>query len=383
MTVDYYDVLQVSRTADKREIKSAYRKLALQYHPDKNPDDASAAEHFKQINEAYAVLSDPEKRQHYDRFGTTDPQAQFTGDIFDVFNSFFGGGGFNNFAAGARIQQAGEDIQARLHITLEQARAGEDVTLKVRRQVRCDHCQGERAEPNTQKATCTTCHGTGQVQVQSQSFFGAVMTRRICPQCEGTGELIPEPCSVCNGQGRQPQNDDVTVSLPEGIDSGYRVRVTGEGSQGLAGAPSGDLYVDIELEPHEHFSRNEANLHYDLPIGIAQATLGSAFEIPTLEDEPEVLHIPAGTQPNSEFRFRGKGMPRLQGYGSGDLIVTARVEIPTHLPKEAKQALQDYAEAVEEVLEEKENIFQRIKNFFSKDKHDDEEKPEEESKTAA
>lgn len=373
LETDYYEILNVARTADGKEIKSAYRKLALQYHPDRN-SEPEAADTFKQINEAYAVLSDPEKRDRYDRFGTADPQAAYTGDIFDIFSSVFGGsGGFGGFAQRHRPGVvAGEDLQSQLHITLEQARAGEEVKLPIRRQVVCERCQGNRAEPDTQKATCTTCHGAGQVRSQAQSIFGTVTRSQICPQCQGTGELIPEPCTACRGKGRVRREEEVTVTLPEGIDGGYRIRVTGEGDRGIGGGINGDLYVDIMLEPHQHFTRDGDDLHYRLPVGIVQASLGSAFEIPTLDGEPEALHIPAGTQPNATFRLRGKGMPRLQRHGDGDLIVTAQVEIPTKLSKEARQLLEKYAEEVGEVIEEKEGIFQRIRDFFSKDNDDKE-----------
>lgn len=368
LETDYYDTLNVARTADAKEIKSAYRKLALQYHPDRNAEP-EAADKFKQINEAYAVLSDPEKRDRYDRFGTADPQAAYTGDIFDIFSSVFGGSsGFGGFAQRHRPGVvAGDDLQSQLHITLEQARAGEEVILPIKRQVICEHCKGNRAEAGTQKATCTTCHGSGQVRSQAQSIFGTVTRSQLCPQCQGTGELIPEPCTACRGRGRVRREEEVTVSLPEGIDGGYRIRVPGEGDRGLGGGIDGDLYVDIVLEPHQHFTREGDDLHYRLPVGIVQASLGSAFEIPTLDGEPEALHIPAGTQPNSTFRLRGKGMPRLQRHGEGDLIITAQVEIPKKLSKEARHLLEQYGEEVGEVIEEKEGIFQRIRDFFKKD----------------
>ena len=363
---DYYDLLSVPRDADAKTIKSAYRKLALQYHPDRNPGDTEAEDTFKQINEAYAVLSDPEKRSHYDRFGSVEGGAQFSGDIFDIFASVFGASGFSGSVRGARQRgQQGEDLQAQLTITLEQARSGEAVPVDIERLGACERCHGSRAEPGSDKITCTTCGGAGQVRVQAQSLFGTVMTAQICPQCSGTGEIVVEPCTQCRGQGRSRQQSSVEVTLPKGIDAGYRLRIPQQGNAGVEGGPPGDLYVYIELAPHEHLRRDEDDLHYDLELGPAQAALGSSFEVPTL-DGFEVIDVPPGTQPGAEFRLRGKGMPRLRQIGMGDQIVTARVVIPQKLSPRARELLESYAEETGEEIHERETLVERIRGLFGK-----------------
>ena len=377
MKIDYYETLKVARDADGTTVKSSYRRLALQYHPDRNPGDAEAEETFKRINEAYAVLSDPEKRARYDRYGTADPQAGM-GDIFDIFASVFGGG----FGAGAggrvRRGQDGEDLETRLTITLEEARVGATVTTTVSRFTVCDRCEGSRAEPGSEgRKTCPTCRGAGAVRAQAQSFFGTVVTNQTCPQCHGLGEIVITPCGKCLGSGRMRVDAPVEVGLPKGIDGGYRLRLTGEGNAGVDGGRSGDLYVYTELEPHPHFTRQGDDLHYRLPLGLVQAALGCAFEVPTLDD-PEVLNVPAGTQPNTEFRLRGKGMPRLRQVGTGDLVISAQVEVPKKLSPKARDLLEAYAEEVGERVEAHETLMERVRGFFKKKGRGDEraDKPE-------
>jgi molecular chaperone DnaJ len=365
---DYYELLGVSRTADAAEIKSAYRKLALKYHPDRNPGDRTAEEKFKKLNEAYAVLSDPEKRAHYDRYGTAEP-GPMAGDIFDIFASVFGGGGFGS-GFGTRVQRAqqGEDLETTLTITLEQARAGADVPLEVEHLGVCTRCGGARAEPGSGgRQTCPTCRGAGQVRAQTQSFFGTVVTNQLCPQCRGLGEVITTPCSACRGAGRTRVTETVTVKLPRGIDGGYRLRIPRAGHAGLDGGPAGDLYVYIQLEPHPHFSRDGDDLRYDLTVGIAQAALGCTFEVPTMEGS-EVIQLPPGTQPGTEFHLRGEGMPRLQGHGMGDLIVTVRVEVPQKLSPRARELLEHYAAEVGEAIEPHEGLGERLRGLFRRPK---------------
>ncbi len=359
MTVDYYEVLGVVKTADRKEIKSAYRKLALKFHPDKNPGDREAEEKFKQINEAYAILSDPEKRDRYDRFGSADPQAHFTGDIFDIFSSVFGAGGFG----GQNMQRgfAGEDLEAQLEISLEQARTGATVEIEVRRLRLCEHCHGERDEPGSSgKDTCPTCGGAGQVQRHVQSFLGTMVTQQTCPECRGVGHVINEPCKVCNARGRTETKDKVDVVLPKGIDGGYRLRIPNEGNAGLDGGPNGDLYVFISAKKHHSLVRDGDNLYYHLKIGLAQAALGSSFEVPTL-DGPEVIKVPPGTATGTEFRLRNMGMPRLRGMGMGDQIVVVEIEIPNKLSKRAKELLEEYANEVGEEIVEHDSFLKRIK----------------------
>jgi len=365
---DYYAILEVERTADDKTIKSAYRKLALAYHPDRNRGDDEAEEKFKAINEAYAVLSDPEKRARYDRFGSVDESIPLGGDIFDIFASVFGA----NFggAGGGRTRQRGqpgEDLEAELSITLEQARDGSTVTVELERMAACHHCHGDRAEPGSGgKGTCGLCGGAGQVRVQQQSIFGAVVTACTCPDCHGDGEVVTEPCRICNGRGREVSKDKVDVTLPRGIDGGYRLRVPREGNAGVGGAPAGDLYLYLHLEKHPFLERVGDDLHYELDIGIAQAALGAAFTIPTLDGEEE-LQIPAGTQPGAEFRLRGRGMPRLRQTGNGDQIVTARVLVPTKLSGAEREHLEAYAAAAGELTsqpEEHASVADKVKGFF-------------------
>ncbi len=371
MTIDYYQALGVARTADGKEIKIAYRRLALQYHPDRNPGDKNAEEKFKAINEAYAVLSDAERRGRYDRYGSAEGQAQVSGDLFDIFASVFGGG----FAQAGRAQRGvpGEDLEARLSVTLEQAREGATVPVEVRRLGVCGHCQGERAEPGSNgRQRCPTCQGAGQVRQQVQSFFGAVMTQQLCPQCRGLGELITTPCTVCRGSARQEESGEVPVGLPRGIDAGYRLRIPQQGNAGQDGGAPGDLYVYIEMEPHPHLERDGDDLYHDLKLGFAQATLGSSFEVPTL-DGPEIVQVPAGTQPGSEFRLRGKGMPRLRQVGLGDQVVTVRLEVPGKLSAKARELLESYAAEMGEEIQEQETLMEKLKGFFGKKKKDDRE----------
>jgi len=363
MPIDYYELLGVASDADSATIKAAYRKLALKYHPDRNQGDVEAEETFKKVNEAYAVLSDPEKRQRYDRFGSDDPSVAFGGDIFDIFTSVFGGG-FAQAARGRARGQPGEDLEARLEITLEQAREGAQVAVEVEHMAVCEHCHGDRAEPGSAgKSSCNTCGGVGQVRTQAQSLFGTVMTTRACPRCHGAGQIVTTPCTACSGRGRSLSSETVEVGLPKGIDGGYRLRVPGKGNAGVDGGPDGDLYVYLDLAPHRHFTRDGDDLRYLLEIGPAQAALGASFEVPTL-DGPEVVELAPGTQPGREVRLRGKGMPRLRHAGVGDQIVTVRVVIPERLPKRARELLHAYAAAVGEEIFEKQTVLDRIKEMF-------------------
>ena len=311
------------------------------------------------------MLSDDEKRQRYDRFGSAEGGAQFSGDIFDIFASVFGGG----FAAGGGRTsrgQAGEDLETELTITLEQARAGETVPVSVRRLTTCDRCKGDRADPDgSGRTTCGTCGGRGQVRAQAQSLFGTVMTARACPTCHGLGDVIEDPCGRCEGRGRVEETAAIDVDLPRGIDGGYRLRIPRQGNAGVDGGPSGDLYVYIEMEPHGFLRRDGDDLRFELRVGLAQAALGSSFEVPTL-DGPEVLEIPAGTQAGREFRLSGKGMPRLRRVGMGDQVVSVRVATPTKLSARARELLEAYAEEVGEEIEEKATLKDRIQGLFGR-----------------
>ncbi len=373
---DYYAILEVENTADSKAIKAAYRKLALAYHPDRNPGNAEAEEKFKAINEAYAVLSDPEKRARYDRYGSVEEGVPMNGDIFDIFASVFGANFGANFGGGRARQrgQPGEDLEAELKVTLDQARDGATVEVEIERLKACHHCHGERAEPGSNgRSTCERCGGAGQVRVQAQSIFGSVITARTCPDCHGDGQIISEPCRVCNGRGREISSDRIEVTLPRGIDGGYRLRVPREGNAGVDGAPAGDLYLYVEMEPHPFLERAGDDLHYQLEVGMAQAALGARFSVPTLDGEEELV-LPAGTQPGTEFRLRGKGMPRLRQVGDGDQIVTVKVVVPRKLSAEAREHLEAYAEASDEAVGaaskvaatggEQGSVVDKVKGFF-------------------
>jgi molecular chaperone DnaJ len=369
--MDYYELLGVNKSADADEIKRAYRALALKYHPDKNPGDHAAEEKFKQINEAYSVLSDPEKRAQFDQFGRVGNGAGGfdaggfgqVGDLFDLFNSVFGGDPFGQARGGraGKRPTRGEDLQVEVKITLEQSRDGADIEVEVDRLVSCDHCNGARSEPGGKGLqTCQTCGGAGQVRQQQRTILGNFMTAAPCPTCRGSGEINPEPCTVCHGRGRTIKPEKVSVTLPKGIDGGYRLRVSGAGNQGLMGGPPGDLYVFLELERHESLTRDGDDLHYTLPIGIAQASLGGAFQVESL-DGPQVLEVPSGAQPGDTLKIRGKGMPRLQSRGEGDLIVTLDVIVPRKLSKRAKELLEEYAKEVgEETQVGQPGFFERL-----------------------
>jgi molecular chaperone DnaJ len=375
--MDYYDLLGVSKTADADEIKRAYRALALKYHPDKNPGNKEAEEKFKQINEAYGALSDPEKRAQYDQFGKVgggmggfDAGGFAGGDLFDLFNSVFGGGdifGQQRGARGGKRAARGEDLQVEAHISLEQARAGADIEVEIDKLIGCTHCNGSRAEPGGKGLqTCQTCGGAGQVRQQQRTILGNFMTAAPCPTCRGTGEQNPEPCTKCQGRGRTIKPEKVTVTLPKGIDGGYRLRVAGQGNAGMFGGPAGDLYVFLELKAHEHLSRDGDDLHYTARLGLAQAALGAKLEVPTL-DGAQLLEIPVGSQPGDTLRLRGKGMPRLQARGEGDLIVTVGVEVPKKLSKRAKELLEEYAKEVGEHISPPEGLLSKIGKAFRGD----------------
>lgn len=373
--MDYYELLGVAKSASADEIKSAYRKLALKYHPDRNKE-AGAAEKFTQINEAYAVLSDVDKRAHYDRYGTAPGAGMPGGDPFggmggagfdpmDIFEQLFGGavGG-----RGRRGPARGDDLETEAFVTLQQARAGEEVEVTVDRLTGCEHCHGSRTEPGGQPPkTCTTCGGAGAVRAQARTIFGVVETQQPCPTCRGEGQLIQDPCTVCKGRGRTLKSERVGVKLPRGIDEGYRIRVAGKGNEGPGGA--GDLYVHIEMEKHPQLRREAEHLIYPAKIGFAKAALGGKVEVPTL-DGPLTVEVRAGTQHGELHRLAEKGMPRLQGRGNGDLIVEYDVVVPKPgaLTPEAREALLAYARAVgDEVNEKHEGFLGKVGKIFRGD----------------
>ncbi len=366
---DYYEILSVTKTASDTEIKAAYRKLAIQHHPDKNPDDHTAEEKFKEAAEAYSILSDPQKRAAYDRFGHQGVGAGAGGagfnpgysnieDIFDLFNfgDMFGGGqrGGQTRSTGQR----GADLRYDLEITLEEAALGKDEKLKIPRLEKCDECEGTGAEKGTKPETCITCQGSGQTRYQ-QGFFSVM---RTCPNCGGRGQIIKNPCKQCRGAGRVEKEKTLELKIPAGVETGSRLRVTGEGEGGTNGGGHGDLYVVIHVAEHDTFERQGANLYSAVPITFAQAALGTEIKIKTLDGEEE-LKVPAGTQTGSVFRVKAKGMPALGGKGRGDLFVAVTLITPKTLTKEQRKLLEQLAE-IEDVDFQDESFMDKVRNIF-------------------
>jgi molecular chaperone DnaJ len=348
---DYYEILGVGKNATKEEIKKAYRKLSKKYHPDinKEPD---AAEKFKEIKEAYEVLSDDQKRAHYDQFGHADPNQGFGGfrsDDFD-FGGFSGFGGFEDifstfFGGGRRrdpnAPRAGADLQYTMTLTFEEAAFGKETDIEIPREETCDTCHGTGAKPGTKKETCSYCHGTGQISTEQSTPFGRIVNRRTCPYCGGTGQYIKEKCTTCGGTGRVKKRKKIHVKIPAGIDDGQQLRVAGQGEPGINGGPPGDLYIVFHVEPHEFFERDGDDIYCEIPLTFAQAALGDEIEVPTLHGKVK-LKIPAGTQTGTKFRLKGKGVPNVRGYGYGDQHVIVRVVTPTKLTEKQKQLLREF-----------------------------------------
>jgi len=370
---DYYEVLGISRGATPDEIKKAYRKLAVQYHPDKNQGEAASEEKFKEVSEAYEILRDPQKRDAYDRFGHSafgpGSRGGFGGfhNPEDIFREVFGGGLggiFEEFFGGGRADpsgpSAGGDLRYNLQITFEEAFFGAEKEIHFHKLDACKTCSGTGSAPGSSTKTCTTCRGHGQVTA-TRGFFAI---RQVCPSCRGSGTLIEKPCQDCRGEGRVDTKTTVKVRIPPGVDDGTRLRSTGGGEGGLRGGPSGDLYVVIHVKPHEIFSREGDHLFCEVPITFTMATLGGEMEVPTPNGK-EKKKIPAGTQPGTLFRLKGKGMPHVSGRGSGDLIVRASVEVPTHLNTEQKKKLQEFAELCDEnTTPLRKSFLDKAKEFF-------------------
>jgi molecular chaperone DnaJ len=369
---DYYEVLGLSQTASEQEIKSAYRRLAVQYHPDKNPGDASAEDKFKEAAEAYSVLSDAEQRRRYDRFGHAGVSSSagtagwgapgfggiedILGDLFgfgDVFGSRAGGGGGRRNAA-----QRGADLRYDLEISLEDAAAGMTAQLRIPRLESCEKCKGSGAAEGTQPETCQTCNGAGQVRYQ-QGFFSVA---RTCSTCRGTGRVVKTPCDACKGAGRVEREKTMEVKIPAGVETGSRLRIAGEGEAGAQGGTSGDLYVVIHVNEHEHFERQGSNLYSSVPVTFAQAALGSEIAVQTLGGEQQ-LKIPAGTQTGTVFRLKGHGVPVLGGRGRGDHFVSVTIVTPTTLTREQRRILEQLSEVETKDLEDK-GLLDKVRNIF-------------------
>ena len=364
---DYYEVLGISRGASPEDIKKAFRKLAMQYHPDRNKD-AGAEAQFKEVGEAYEVLSDEDKRSAYDRFGHAGLQGFDVGRGFDgadfagfgdIFDAFFSG---SHAGRATRDAQRGADRRADVTLSFEDAAFGVERELEVERMERCKRCAGSACEPGSTPARCKTCEGAGQVRRVSRSFFGQFVNVATCGQCRGEGKIITDPCKDCRGAGRYRSSQTLAVKIPAGVDDGSRMRLTGEGDTGLNGGGPGHLYVYIGVSPHEVFTRDGEDLIYELEMNPAQAALGFVASIPTLDGQPESLRIPAGTQSGQIFVLKGKGVPRLQERGRGDLIVRSIVLIPSDITDEQRELLHQLAESFGTPISDDKGILGKIKD---------------------
>ena len=365
---DYYDVLGVSKNSSPEQIKAAYRKLAVKHHPDKNPDDKASEEKFKEASEAYHILSDKERKQNYDNFGHAAFENggggrggfgnfDFSSNLSDIFEDFFSEG----FGGGRRSRKSnfrGSDLRYDLSLTLEEAYAGKKENIKFSTSEKCNNCNGSGSKPGHDVGSCSMCGGHGQVR-SSQGFFTVQQT---CPQCSGSGEEITNPCNDCNGQGKKQASKKLSVTIPKGVDDGTRIRLAGKGEAGSRGSGSGDLYLFINVYSHDLFKRSDENLFFECPISIADAALGTAIEIPTIDGGKAKIKIPAGTQSGKQFRLRGKGMPYMRGSGTGDLYVQVNTEVPISLNKEQRELLEKFRDI------ENERSNPSIRKFFEKAK---------------
>ncbi len=371
---DYYDVLGVGRNADADEIKKAYKKLAKQYHPDLNQDSKTAEEKFKEVQEAYDVLSNEQDRARYDQFGHNDPGAAGYGgagaggfggfggaggfgSMGDIFETFFGGG-FSQ-AQDPNAPRQGADMRVDLSISFEDAAKGVEKDVTIGRMESCKKCHGSGAAPGSSRQTCGQCGGTGKVRINQATAFGQFQTVRTCPACNGSGTIIKEPCPDCGGTGRMKQTRTIKVKVPPGVDTGSRLRMAGEGEGGSNGGPAGDLFVYITVNPHKYFKRQGDNVLCDFPLSFTQAALGAEVDVPTLDGKVK-LSVPEGTQTGTTFRLRSRGFPKLRGYGRGDQHVKVKIMTPTHLSEEQKELLRKLEEGHGEDGEDKKGFFGKI-----------------------
>ncbi|CDX35751.1 molecular chaperone DnaJ [Mesorhizobium sp. WSM4935] len=369
MKADFYETLGVQKGADDKELKSAFRKLAMQFHPDRNPGDRACEHKFKEINEAYETLKDPQKRAAYDRFGHAAFEGGMNGaahgfgagGFADIFEDIFGDmmGGRQRRSSGGR--ERGADLRYNMEITLEEAFSGKTAQIRVPASISCSECSGSGAKPGTQPVTCAMCHGHGKVRA-TQGFFSI---ERTCPQCQGRGQTIKDPCPKCAGQGRVTEERSLSVNIPAGIEDGTRIRLANEGEAGLRGGPSGDLYIFLAVKPHEFFQRDGADLYCKVPISMTTAALGGSFEVTTLDGTQTKVKVPEGTQNGRQFRLKGKGMPVLRQPNVGDLYIQTAVETPQNLSRRQRELLEEF-----EQLSSKDNspqssgFFARMKDFF-------------------
>ena len=367
---DYYEILGVTRGADAESLKKAYRKLAMQYHPDRNPGDKAAEAKFKEINEAYEVLRDPDKRAAYDRFGHEAFSGgngaggfrpggfdfNFASSFADIFDEMFG----EMRARRGQAMQRGADLRYNMTISLEDAYRGKQATIKVPTSVQCDGCSGSGAEGGAPPAACTTCQGLGRVRAQ-QGFF---TIERTCPTCQGAGQVIRDPCKICGGLGRVHREKTLAVNIPAGVEDGTRIRLAGEGEAGLRGGPTGDLYIFLSIEPHRVFQRDGANIYCRVPIPMVTAALGGSIEVPALDGSRAKVTIPAGCQTGQQFRLRGKGMSILNSRSFGDMYVETLVETPTNLTKKQQELLREFEAAGRGHNPQSEGFFAKVKELW-------------------
>jgi len=373
--IDYYELLSVSRDADGATLKSAYRKMAMKYHPDRNPDDNEAEQKFKEVSAAYAALKDPDKRAAYDRFGHAAFEQgggqgaagfgpDFSSSMSDMFEDMFGdfmGGGTQR--RGRAAQFRGADLRYNLEVSLEDAFGGQTVEVDVPSLVKCDTCEGDGAKPGTGVSTCKMCNGHGKVRT-SQGFFSI---ERTCPTCQGKGETMDQPCTDCTGQGRKQESRNLSVDIPKGIEDGTRIRLSNEGEAGLRGGPSGDLYIFISIAPHDLFQRDGADLYARVPIAMTTAALGGDFEVPTLDGARARVKVPSGTQPGQRVRLKGKGMPVLRSSQVGDLYVQMDVETPRNLNRQQRDLLEQLAKiTTNDNSPTSSGFFSKLKGLFDK-----------------
>ena len=372
---DYYGILGVDKSADEATIKRAYRSLAKKYHPDMNPGDAEAEQKFKEVNEAYSILSDPDKKAKYDQFGSAafDGSGGFGGggfsgfgdfDVGDIFSNIFGGG-FGGFGGGGSRRNGpidGDDIAVRLTLSFEEAAKGTKRDITYHRVQKCGDCGGSGAEKGSEVETCSKCHGTGRIRVQQRTMFGVMQSEQGCDACRGTGKIIKKPCGNCNGKGYVKVTKTLGVTVPAGIDDGQQMKLRGQGNEGRNGGMAGDLIVIISVQPHEIFTREGYDLYCEVPVTFTDAALGAEIEIPTLDGK--IKHtIPDGTQPGTTFRIRDKGIQRVNGKGKGDLYFTVNVEVPKNLSGTQKDLLRKFADSCGDKNYTKKSGF--FKKFFS------------------
>ena len=370
---DYYEVLGVAKTATDADLKSAFRKLAMQHHPDRNPGDAEAEAKFKELNEAYQVLSDGQKRGAYDRFGHAafeqggggGPQGfhgDFGASMADIFEDLFGGMGGRNQRRSADGRERGADLRYNLEISLEDAFNGKTESLTLPTAMTCEPCGGSGAKPGTKAKPCVTCGGHGRVRA-SQGFFSI---ERTCPKCQGRGEMIDDPCRSCGGTGRVSRERTISVNIPPGVEDGTRIRLAGEGEGGLRGGPSGDLYIFLSVKAHRYFQRDGADLYCRVPISMVTAALGGELRVPMMDGEMKAVMVPEGTQSGKQIKLRGKGMPILRSRDQGDLYIQISVETPQKLSARQKELLREFeGESSKDTQPESSGFFNRMKEFFA------------------